>query len=146
MPALNKVYISGTGSNELYVLDENSLQIVNKIPVGIYPDGLAYDPKTNRIFVSDEHGATVTVIDAQKEKVLETIKMGGEVGNTQYDSVSGHIYSAVHNTDELVAIDPVDMKISARYKLPGCKEPHGFFIDPETHYAFITGQCRSFYC
>ncbi len=122
-----------------------TLRIVNKVSAGTYPDGLAYDPKSNRIFVSDEHGATVTVIDAQKERVLETIKMGGEVGNTQYDPVSGHIYSAVHNTDELIEIDPVNMRISARYKLPGCKEPHGFFIEPETHYAFITGQGNASY-
>jgi len=145
VPKLKKVYVSGTGSNEIYVLDENSLDIIKKIPAGTYPDGLDYDPKTNRIFVSDEHGKTVTVFDALDNKVLSTIEMGGEVGNTHYDPVSGLIYSAVHNSNVLVEIDPVAMKIVSRYKLPGCQQPHGFFIEPDTHYAFVTGEGNASY-
>ena len=37
------------------------------------------------------------------------------------------------------------MKIVSRYKLPGCKGAHGFYIDEETHYAFITGEDNGSY-
>jgi YVTN family beta-propeller protein len=145
VPGLNRVYVSATGVNQVFVVDEVSLQIVAKIPAGDYPDGLDFDPNTNRIFVSDEHGGTVSVIDVVKNSLVATIKMGGEVGNTHYDPVSGIIYSAVQTTDELVGIDPKSMSITSRFKLPGCQHAHGFLIDPETHYAFITGEDNAGY-
>ncbi len=142
---LNKVYISATGVNEIYVLDEESLTIIDKVPAGNYPDGLAYDPNTKRIFVSDEHGGTVSVINTINDSILSTINIGGEVGNTHFDSVSNLIYSVNQSTDELIEIDPVSLKIASRYKLPGCEGAHGFFIEPETHYAFITGEGNGSY-
>lgn len=140
VPKLDRVYISATGVNELQVLDEASMKIIARVPAGDYPDGIAYDPNTNRVFVSDEHGGTVTVVNAQENKVVATIPMGGEVGNTQSDPVSKHIFSAVQTTDELVEIDAVSMKIVSRYALGDCKGAHGFIIEPETHYAFVTGE------
>ncbi len=145
VPELNRVYVSATGKDEIYVIDEQSLKILAKVPAGNYPDGIAYAPNTNRIFVSDESGKTVTVINALNNNILATIKMGGEVGNTHYDSVSKLIYSAVQTKDELVSIDPGSMKIVSRYNLPGCKGAHGFYIDEETHYAFITGEDNGSY-
>jgi YVTN family beta-propeller protein len=140
VPKLNRVYISATGVNELQVLDEASMKIIARVPAGDYPDGIAYDPNTNRVFVSDEHGGTVTVVNAQDNKVAATIPLGGEVGNTQFDPVSKHIFSAVQTTNELVEIDPVSMKIVSRQALGDCKGAHGFTIEPETHYAFVTGE------
>ena len=144
-PELNRIYVSATGKDEIYIIDEQSFKILAKVPAGNYPDGIAYAPNTNRIFVSDESGKTITVINALNNNMLSTIKMGCEVGNTHYDSVSKLIYSAVQTKNELVSIDPSSMKIVSRYKLPGCKGAHGFYIDEETHYAFITGEDNSSY-
>jgi len=44
-----------------------------------------------------------------------------------------------------VAIDPKRLQIVARYHLDGCKGPHGFYIDSQTHYAFITGEDNATY-
>jgi len=35
--------------------------------------------------------------------------------------------------------------VTARYDLPGCKGVHGFYIDQETDYAFITGEDNAAY-
>jgi hypothetical protein len=40
------------------------------------------------VFVSDETGGTETVIDIQSNQRIAMIRLGGEVGNTQYDPVS----------------------------------------------------------
>ncbi|HET7152618.1 MAG TPA: YncE family protein [Candidatus Kapabacteria bacterium] len=140
VPELHRVYVSATGDDQVVVIDEASLEVVKRIPVGHYPDGLAFDPVTKKIFVSDESGRTVSVINTETNEFVTDIAMGGDVGNTQYDPVSKHIFSAVQTRDELAEIDPTADTIIARYKLPGCKHPHGFFIDPQTHYALITGE------
>jgi DNA-binding beta-propeller fold protein YncE len=85
------------------------------------------------------------VINTLNDSVLATIPMGGEVGNTHYDPVSKLIYSAEQTTNELVEIDPVLMKIRARYKLLGCKGAHGFLIEPGSRYAFVTGEDNASY-
>ena len=145
VPELNRVYVSATGKDQMYVIDENSLRVISKIPVGDYPDGIAFDPNSKRIFVSDEFGKTVAVIDASKDRLITKIEIGGAVGNTHYDPVTGLIYSADQTNDELVAIDPQKMEITARYSLAGCKGSHGFYIDTETDYAFITGEDNASY-
>jgi DNA-binding beta-propeller fold protein YncE len=49
-------------------------------------DGLAYDPVTQRVFVSDEAGGRDAVIDARTDRSVGSVELGGEAGNTQYDA------------------------------------------------------------
>jgi len=84
LPELGRVYASATGEKQVEVIDEQSLRVVATIPGGNYPDGMAYDPLTQHLFVSDETGGTETVIDVRSEQQIATIPLGGEVGNTQY--------------------------------------------------------------
>ena len=145
VPELNVVYVSAPGRNEVYVIDENSLKAIHKIRTGSFPDGIAYDPELKRVFVSCEFGGTVTVFDALSDRVITNIRMSGHVGNTHFDPVSKMIYSTVQTRGELVEIDPKTLHVVARYQLPGCKGPHGFYIDSHTHYAFITGEDNATY-
>jgi YVTN family beta-propeller protein len=140
VPELHRVFASATGKDEVAVIDENTLEVIARVPVGDYPDGLAYAPVQKRVFVSDEHGGTVSVIDAVKNVPVKQIRIGGEVGNTHYDALSGLIYSADQTHNQLVAIDPDQAEIVRRYDLPKCRGAHGFYIDEQTHYALITGE------
>jgi YVTN family beta-propeller protein len=106
VPELHRIYASATGSNELAVIDDSTLQIIARVPAGDYPDGVAYASKANKIYVSDLHGKTDTVIDAKTNQPVTTIGLGGGAGNTQYDSVSEHIFVTVHGQNELAEIDP----------------------------------------
>jgi len=137
VPQLHRVYASATGSNELAVIDDSTLQIVARAPAGDYPDGVAYASKVNKIYVSDLHGKTDTVIDAKTNQRVTTIALGGGAGNTQYDSVSEHIFVTVHGQNILAEIDPNKDQVSGRYPLPGCSESHGLLIDSEHRLAFV---------
>src|SRR6185295_12819445 len=122
------------------VIDTDSLKIVKRIKDGKFPDGLAYSPETHKLFVSDESGEVETVIDTNTNERVNTIEMGGEVGNTQYDPTSHLIYACVQTRDELVAIDPASEKIVARYAMKGGKTPHGFYIDDAHRRAYVSCQ------
>jgi DNA-binding beta-propeller fold protein YncE len=116
------------------------LKTLAKVGPVSYPDGLAYAPAAGRVFVSDEHGKADAVIDIRTNTLVTSIPLGGEAGNTIYDSGSGQILVAVHEPSELVAIDPATARIVARYPLPGLKEPHGVSLDVGQRLAFIAGQ------
>ena len=137
VPALKSVYASVTHNHEVAVLDTEKLVVSKRIKDGKFPDGLAYSPETQKVFVSDEAGGVETVIDTKRNERVNTIEMGGEVGNTQYDPVSHLIFACVQTRNELVEINPETDKIQARYHLSGGEHPHGFYIDDQNGKAYI---------
>ena len=136
VPELHRVYASATGTNELAVIDDQSLTVVARAPAGDYPDGIAYASKENKLYVSDLHGKSDTVIDARTNQRLATIELGGGAGNRQYDAASDRIFVTVDGREELAEIDPNSDRVTARYPLTGCKGSHGLLIDSENRIAF----------
>src|SRR6185295_9681773 len=136
VPELHRVYASATGTNELAVIDDQSLAVIARVPAGDYPDGIAYASKENKLYVSDLHGKTDTVIDAKTNQRVTTIELGGGAGNSQYDSTSDRIFVTVDGREELAEIDPNSDQVVARYPLTGCKGSHGLSVDSENRLAF----------
>src|SRR5215831_6752816 len=136
VPELDRIYASATGTNELAVIDDQSLAIVARTPAGDYPDGIAYASKENKLYVSDLHGKTDTVIDAKTNQRITTIELGGGAGNSQYDTTSDRIFVTVDSREELAEIDPSTDQVVGRYPLTGCKGSHGLLIDSEHRLAF----------
>jgi len=140
VPELSRVYASATGEHKVAVVDMQTLKTIAKTGPVQYPDGIAYAPGPKRVFVSDEHGDADAVIDATKNSLITTIPLGGGAGNTVYDAGSGHILVAVHEKNELVAIDPTTAKIIGRYSVPGVESPHGIALDVTARLAFVAGE------
>ena len=150
VPELHKVYASvpgggvlsslsqglgmaglSSGQGEVVVRDTRNLKELARIPSGVFPDGIAFDPRDKRIFVSDEMGSAVTVIDGATDKYVARIDTGGEVGNVRYDPASGDIFVPVQTNNELIRINPSKGTVVARYGLAGCEHPHGFIVVPK---------------
>jgi DNA-binding beta-propeller fold protein YncE len=53
---------------------------------------------------------------------------------------SGRILVAVHEKNELVAIDPATAKIVGRYAMTGIEGPHGIALDVAERLAFVAGE------
>jgi len=140
VPEIDRIYASVTGEHQVAVVDMKTLKTVAMTGPVTYPDGLAYSPTTKRVFVSDEHDGVDAVVDAESNKLLANIPLGGGAGNTVYDSGSGRILVAVHDVNEVVAIVPATTKIFGRYPLPGIKNPHGIALDVVNRLAFIAGE------
>src|SRR5262249_37295660 len=48
VPELGRVFATATATNEVAVIDPQSLAVVARVPGGEYPDGLTYDPEVGR--------------------------------------------------------------------------------------------------
>ena len=140
VPGLHRVYGSVTKNHEVAVVNTETLALVKRIPDGKFPDGLAFSPEMLRLYVSDEAGEVETVIDTTTNVKIRTIPLGGEAGNTQYDSRSRFIFVAVQTRNQLLAIDPRSDEVTARYDLKKGTHPHGFYIDAEARRAYISCQ------
>jgi DNA-binding beta-propeller fold protein YncE len=140
VPVLERVFAALSGSHEVAVLDSRSGRVLGRVPGGRFPDGLAYAPAANKLFVSDENGRQELVIDVPSSSARRPIQLGGEAGNTQYDSVTGRIWVAVQTRNELVAIDPRRDSITERVLVSGIQRPHGFYLDAEHRLLYVTGE------
>jgi YVTN family beta-propeller protein len=87
VPSIGRVFAALSGSGQVAVLDAQTARVLERIPGGRFPDGLAFAPEVGKVFVSDEFGRREIVIDASTNRRRATIPLGGEAGNTQYDSV-----------------------------------------------------------
>jgi DNA-binding beta-propeller fold protein YncE len=143
VPELHKLYASVTGHHHVAVIDVSSLS-VRATPGPIeFPDGIAYAPAAKRIFVSDEAGQAELVIDGATDRVVATVPLGGEAGNTKYDEGSGCILVAVQTRNEIVAIDPATAAVVARYALARSDHPHGMQVDVANRLLLVANQGNS---
>jgi DNA-binding beta-propeller fold protein YncE len=124
------------------VLDARSGRVLARLRGGRFPDGLAYAPPARKLYVSDESGRQELVIDVTSGAARRPIALGGEAGNTQYDSTSDRIWVAVQTRNELAAIDPMKDSVVARVPIPGIERPHGLLIDAAHRIAYVAGEAN----
>jgi DNA-binding beta-propeller fold protein YncE len=140
VPSHHQVYVSAAGAHQVAIIDDRALKVVSRVGGIRFPDGIAYAPEADKVFVSDESGGADVVIDPKTERKRATIDLGGEAGNTHYDSVSRCILVTVQTRNQLAAIDPVSERIVQRYDLAGSDNPHGFTLDEPGRLAFVTSE------
>jgi DNA-binding beta-propeller fold protein YncE len=138
IPSHHQVYVSAAGSHEVAIIDDRTLTVTSRVGGIRFPDGIAFARDVDKVFVSDESGGAVMVIDAKTGARRSMIDLGGEAGNTHYDSVSHCVFVAVQTKNQMVAIDPVNERVVQRYDLPGSDHPHGFTLDEPGRLAFIS--------
>ncbi|MEO0108579.1 MAG: hypothetical protein ABIK62_05340, partial [candidate division WOR-3 bacterium] len=60
--ASDKLYCINNGSSDAYVIDCNSNSVVTRIPTQSEPTALCLEPGTNRVFVANNFGSSISVI------------------------------------------------------------------------------------
>ena len=140
VPALGKVYASVPGAHQVVVIDAHTLQVEARVGGIGFPDGIAYAPESKKVYVSDESGGGEMVIDGMSNRALTTIPLGGEAGNTVFDTGSRRILVAVQTRGEIVEIDPRTDRVAARHRLPGAIRPHGMTLDPLHRLLFVADE------
>ncbi len=135
-PDKHLIFATATADKTLALIDDRTFQVQARVPAGDYPNGLAYDPKSGRVFVSNNRGVGVAVIEAATGHALPGIDVGGGAGNTQYDAQSGDVLAAVHGRPYLADIDPVASQVASRIPLHGVYGCHGLLVASDQRLAF----------
>lgn len=136
-PDRHTLLAAASGTNEVVLIDTQSLKETGRVKAGDLPDGIAYDPVHGKAYVSNEHDHAMTVIDLATGKDLPPVEVGGETGNVIYDPHSGKVFLNGQGSGELLVIDPATDAITDRIKVDGCDGNHGLYIDGAQQLAFI---------
>ncbi|HLX40701.1 MAG TPA: hypothetical protein VKR42_09215 [Ktedonobacteraceae bacterium] len=118
-----RVYVVCSAGQALDVINGNTNKVIANIPVTPYPEGVAFNSATGRIYVADEgnqdngssndnEGTTITVIDGQTFQVLGTLAVGRGPDGVEADPQLRRIYVATEDSNAMVEVsDSVDLPL-----------------------------------
>src|SRR5258708_3057008 len=81
-----RIFVSALGNHTVEVLDIVSGKRLRTIGDLEEPQGVYYDPSTNRLFVACAKDGTTKLFDAGSFQLLETVKYSGDADNIRYDA------------------------------------------------------------
>ena len=82
------------------------------------PNGILFEPATERVYVLSHSQPNTTVIDAKNGSVVGTIDLGGEPEQAVSDG-QGHVYVAMEDKDNVAVVDVNSLKVTVHYDLAG---------------------------
>jgi DNA-binding beta-propeller fold protein YncE len=88
------IYVNLEDKAEVAVFDPKSLEVKKRFPIGLAktPTGLAYDAKTNRLFIGLRSEPKMVVMDAASGKVITSFPIGAGVDFAGFDPAAGLIF------------------------------------------------------
>ena len=81
------IYVNSEDTAEVVAFDPKSLEVKNRFPIGVAktPTGLAYDAKTNRLFIGCRTEPKMVVMDAATGKVINSFPIAAGVDFAGFD-------------------------------------------------------------
>jgi len=127
-------------SSPVVMWDTKTLETIKTIEVQGRPDGILFEPATERIYVFSHSGPNVTVINAKDGEVVRTIDLGGAPEQAASDG-KGHLFVVLEDKDNVAVVDVNALKVTAHYDLEGKGGgPAGLAMDVKNHILFA--MCR----
>ena len=125
-----KVFLSGLGNNSVEVIDLFQGVLAHTISGVPNPQGVAFSPEANKLFVASEKGK-VYIYDGDSYKLISTLDFEGGADNLRYDAATKRVYVGCGDDEKTSAIAAIDATTSKRldevYQLGG--EPESFQLE-----------------
>src|SRR5882762_2155573 len=88
------VYVNIEDTDEVVAFDPKSLEVKKRFPIGVAktPTGLAYDGKTNRLFIGCRNQPKMVVMDAANGKVINSFPIGAGCDYAGFDPGANLIF------------------------------------------------------
>jgi DNA-binding beta-propeller fold protein YncE len=136
------VVTSNRGENTVAVFAPTDAPRIDKIAVGVRPNGLAYDPRRGRVLVAHVGDPavigsyTVSIVDLSARKRLVDIPVAGRTRWTIYDTIADAFHVNIAAPPQIVVVgaaDPIGIRRAVDVAHAG---PHGLDLDTERRRLF----------
>lgn len=129
------VFTSNRGENTVGLFTTADVPRVEKIPVGIRPNGLAYDPRRSRLLVAHvgdpaiTGSFTVSIVDVRARKRVADVSVPGRTRWAVYDPMSDAFHVNIADPPQIIVVESGDpVRIRRHVAIPHAG-PHGLDID-----------------
>jgi DNA-binding beta-propeller fold protein YncE len=125
-----------SSSQPLVMWDSRNLGVIKTIGVQGNPDGIMFEPATERIYVLSHRAPNVTVVDARSGDIVGTIELGGAPEQAASDG-NRRVYIDVEDRDNVAVVDVRTLQVTAHYDLSGKGGgPGALALDAKNHILF----------
>jgi DNA-binding beta-propeller fold protein YncE len=90
-PAHNRLFVSALGNSSEEIIGISAQTVVHTISGVPTPQGVAYSPETNKLFVGSDEGK-LYVYDGSTFDLITSIDFGDDVDNLRYDAAEKRLY------------------------------------------------------
>jgi DNA-binding beta-propeller fold protein YncE len=87
-----RLFVCALGNNTVEVLDLHKGQRIHSITSLGSPQGIAYIPELNRLFVANDEGGICKIYDAESYQPVAEINLKDDADNVRYDDVAKKMY------------------------------------------------------
>jgi len=125
-----QVFVSALGNNTVEVISIFGGTVEHTITGVPGPQGVAYSPEANKLFVASVKGK-LYIYDGASFNLLTTIDFPGGADNLRYDAATKRVYVGCGDDEKTGAIAAVDamtnQRLDEEYKIGG--EPESFQLE-----------------
>ena len=90
--ASERLFLCALGNNTVEVLDLRKGERVHSISDLGSPQGIAYVPELNRLFIANDKGGLCNIYDAKSWQLVGTVDFQDDADKVRYDSATKQIY------------------------------------------------------
>jgi hypothetical protein len=128
-------------SPAIIMFDSETHAILKTITVTGSPDGMLFEPFTERVYILSHSAPNVTVLDAKDGSIVGTIDLGGAPEQGQSDGM-GHVYIDVEDKANIAVVDAKTLAVTGHYDISSKGTgPAGLALDIKNHVLFA--MCRT---
>lgn len=134
-----KVYAAGPG-NTLVQFDMNTWTKTGSLPLDGPGDTVLYDAKNSVVYVDNDDGTNLWVVDPSTMKIVTTVKIKEAPEVMVLDPKRGKIYQNIKTSNTLQVIDVNTRTVVGEYTLGEVQSPHGLAEDRKDGKLFAVGK------
>src|SRR5436189_2357661 len=132
--ASDRLFVCALGNNTVEVLDLRKGERIHSITGLGAPQGIAYIPELNRIFVANDKGGICRIYDGKSFEAIGEINFKDDADNVRYDNSSKRIYVGFGNGG-IGIINAAEGKTVGSIKLAA--HPEAFELEKQGHRIFV---------
>ncbi len=133
----NHGFTSNGAGNDTTEFNLTTLKVIKTIPLPIVrPDGVIYDPASDRIFYFN-HDSHAAAVDAKTGTVAGSILLPSRAAEFAAADGRGHVYDNLESSSQEVEINSRTLKVMHVWPLAPCKGPSGLSMDRTSRRLFV---------
>jgi DNA-binding beta-propeller fold protein YncE len=131
----NLIFTSNRGENTIGIFSPDEERPLMKVPVGVRPNGLAYDPGRNLLLAANvgdptvANSFTVSIVDAEMKAMIADVAVPGRTRWTVYDTITDAFYVNIAHPAQIAVVDAGSpARVARAFAVPSAG-PHGLDLD-----------------
>ena len=129
-----RLFVCALGNNSVEIIDLRKAARIHSISGLGSPQGVAYLPDLDRIFVANDQGGICQIYDGKSYQQLALINLGDDADNVRYDETAKRVYVG-YGSGGLAIVDPAAGKQVGSIKLSA--HPESFQLEPRGKRIFV---------